>query len=232
MLHGMWDLNFPTRTQTHAPFIGKQVPNHWTTRETPDLLALAQCWERFPVTATDPATPPSSIPFTLVIGLSYWESGGRKETSILIGPQHVPDSEFNTFMDRRLFNPSNLPHEGRKWNYGWGNRGSAKSSHCLVRGKTRSFFRPSKWSLMASEISRNFLKSKNRNPWKITIWFLWLFGFFCIFLGVSHLYLVPRRWNLSLYGLLKLKRKERAAHTEKQCVSSVSLLFGSNSLYK
>lgn len=32
---------------------------------------------------------------------------GRKLA--LIEPQYVPDSGFDTFMDRRLFNPSNLP---------------------------------------------------------------------------------------------------------------------------
>lgn len=182
MLHGMWDLSFPTRTQTHAPFIGKWVPNHWTTRETLDLLALAQRLEPFPLPL--PILPHPPVPFPSHWSLaSVTESQEEGRKLILIGPQHVPDSEFNTFMDRRLFNPSNLPHEGRKWNYGWGNRGSAKLSHCLVRGKTRSFFRPSKWSLIASETSRNFLKSKNRNPWKIAVWCLWPFGFFCIFLG-------------------------------------------------
>lgn len=38
-------------------------------------------------------------------------TGGQEEGRklILIGPPHVPGSEFNTFMGRRLFNPSNLP---------------------------------------------------------------------------------------------------------------------------
>ena len=31
----MWDLNSPTRDQTHTPCIGRQSLNHWTTREVP-----------------------------------------------------------------------------------------------------------------------------------------------------------------------------------------------------
>ena len=31
--HGMWDLSSPTRDQTHAPYIERQSPNHWTTGE-------------------------------------------------------------------------------------------------------------------------------------------------------------------------------------------------------
>ena len=30
---GMWDLSSPTRDQTHMPCIGRQTPNHGTTRE-------------------------------------------------------------------------------------------------------------------------------------------------------------------------------------------------------
>ena len=29
----MWDLSSPTRNRTHNPCIGRQSPNHWTTRE-------------------------------------------------------------------------------------------------------------------------------------------------------------------------------------------------------
>ena len=29
----MWDLSSPTRDQTHAPYIERQGPNHWTTGE-------------------------------------------------------------------------------------------------------------------------------------------------------------------------------------------------------
>ena len=31
----MWDLSSLTRDQTHVPCIGRQIPNHWTTREVP-----------------------------------------------------------------------------------------------------------------------------------------------------------------------------------------------------
>ena len=29
----MWDLSFLSRDQTHVPCIGRQILNHWTTRE-------------------------------------------------------------------------------------------------------------------------------------------------------------------------------------------------------
>ena len=32
---GMWDLSSWTRDRTCVPCIGRQTPNHWTTRETP-----------------------------------------------------------------------------------------------------------------------------------------------------------------------------------------------------
>ena len=35
--HGMWDLNPPTRDQTHIPCIGRHILNHWTTREVPSF---------------------------------------------------------------------------------------------------------------------------------------------------------------------------------------------------
>lgn len=31
--HGMWDLNSQTRDQTGVPCMGRQILNHWTTRE-------------------------------------------------------------------------------------------------------------------------------------------------------------------------------------------------------
>ena len=33
--HGMWDVSFLTRDQTHVPCIGRQILNHWSTREVP-----------------------------------------------------------------------------------------------------------------------------------------------------------------------------------------------------
>ena len=38
--HSMWDLSFPTRDQTHVPYIGKWILNHWTTRESPVAYIL------------------------------------------------------------------------------------------------------------------------------------------------------------------------------------------------
>ena len=34
----MWDLSSPARDQTCTPYIGKQILNHWTTREVPFLF--------------------------------------------------------------------------------------------------------------------------------------------------------------------------------------------------
>ena len=31
--HGMWDLSFLARDQTHVPCFGRQILNHWTTRK-------------------------------------------------------------------------------------------------------------------------------------------------------------------------------------------------------
>lgn len=70
-------------------------------------------WSAFPDTPANPATP--LLPFPphwSLASVTGSQEEGRK--LILIGPQHVPASEFNTFMDRRLFNPSNLPSDGRK----------------------------------------------------------------------------------------------------------------------
>ena len=36
--HGIWDLSALTRDWTCVPWIGKQVLNHWTTKEAPWLL--------------------------------------------------------------------------------------------------------------------------------------------------------------------------------------------------
>ena len=33
--HGMWDLSSQTRVQTCVPCLGRQILNHWTTREVP-----------------------------------------------------------------------------------------------------------------------------------------------------------------------------------------------------
>ena len=34
----MWDHGSPTRGGTHVPCIGRQILNHWSTREVPQLL--------------------------------------------------------------------------------------------------------------------------------------------------------------------------------------------------
>ena len=38
MLHGVWDPRSLTRDQTRMPCTGRQILNHWTTREVPALL--------------------------------------------------------------------------------------------------------------------------------------------------------------------------------------------------
>ena len=37
-LYGMWDLSSPTRAGTNAPCIERQILNHWTTREVPEIF--------------------------------------------------------------------------------------------------------------------------------------------------------------------------------------------------
>lgn len=37
MGHGMQDLSFQNREQTHPPTVEAQSPNHWTTREIPGM---------------------------------------------------------------------------------------------------------------------------------------------------------------------------------------------------
>lgn len=32
---GVWDFSSPDRDQTHVPFISRQIPSHWTTKEVP-----------------------------------------------------------------------------------------------------------------------------------------------------------------------------------------------------
>ena len=44
--NGVWDLSSPTRDQTHVPCIGRQILNHWTTREVPRKMALIFAWQR------------------------------------------------------------------------------------------------------------------------------------------------------------------------------------------
>ena len=36
--HGIWDLSSPVRDRTSIPCIGRQILNHWTTREVPGFL--------------------------------------------------------------------------------------------------------------------------------------------------------------------------------------------------
>ena len=49
-LQGMWDLSSRTRDRTHKSYIGKQILNHWATREVPlctshlSFSFLSQSW--------------------------------------------------------------------------------------------------------------------------------------------------------------------------------------------
>ena len=38
----MWDLSSLTRDRTSVPWIGRQIPNHWTTREAPTPIINVQ----------------------------------------------------------------------------------------------------------------------------------------------------------------------------------------------
>ena len=37
---GVWDLSSLARDQTHVPCIGRQILNHWATREVPDSVYI------------------------------------------------------------------------------------------------------------------------------------------------------------------------------------------------
>ena len=43
--HSMWDLISPTRDSTCVPCIGRQIFNHWSTRQVPGVEYL-KCWEK------------------------------------------------------------------------------------------------------------------------------------------------------------------------------------------
>ena len=50
----MCDLSSPMRDQTLAPCIGRQRPNHWTTKDVPPHLSC--CWQyTFMVAALSPS---------------------------------------------------------------------------------------------------------------------------------------------------------------------------------
>ena len=40
LIHSMWDLSFPTSDRIYVPCIGKQILNHWTTRDVPSTPIL------------------------------------------------------------------------------------------------------------------------------------------------------------------------------------------------
>ena len=40
----MWDLSSPTRDRTRIPCIGRQILNHWTTREVPITMFSNMCF--------------------------------------------------------------------------------------------------------------------------------------------------------------------------------------------
>ena len=59
----MWDISFLTRDRTHVPCIGRQIPNHWTTKEVPLISSFFS-----------PSTLPSLYlsPFFLSFANIYW----------------------------------------------------------------------------------------------------------------------------------------------------------------
>ena len=44
LIHGMWDLSFWTKNQICVPYIGRQILNHWTTKQEPQhVLPMFSC---------------------------------------------------------------------------------------------------------------------------------------------------------------------------------------------
>ena len=39
---GMWNLNSPTRDQTHTPCVGRRNLNHWTAQDVPGRISILQ----------------------------------------------------------------------------------------------------------------------------------------------------------------------------------------------
>ena len=40
LIHSMWDLSFLTADRIYVPCVGKQILNHWTTRDVPSTPIL------------------------------------------------------------------------------------------------------------------------------------------------------------------------------------------------
>ena len=65
--HGMWDIGSQTRDRTHIACIGKQIFNHWTTREVPYIRDLCH-------------TSPYEVSRPLVLSPVYWKRDARMIT--------------------------------------------------------------------------------------------------------------------------------------------------------
>ena len=52
----MWDLSSLTRDWTHVPWIGRQILNHWTTREVPAICFLKKL---------------VTLPYSVSLGLNF-----------------------------------------------------------------------------------------------------------------------------------------------------------------
>ena len=49
--HSVWDLSPPIRDQTHIPCTGRQILNHWTSKQVPFLFLEAYIAVNFPLRA-------------------------------------------------------------------------------------------------------------------------------------------------------------------------------------
>ena len=104
----MWDLNSLTRDQTCVPCIGRQILNHWTTREVKRSETLSHVWLF--------VTPMELWPARL---LCPWNSPGKNTG---VGSHSLPQGIFPIqgsnpglpHCRRSLYRPSHQgsPHQG------------------------------------------------------------------------------------------------------------------------
>ena len=96
----MCDLSSPMRDQTLAPCIGRQKPNHWTTKDVPPQLLLAVYIHGC---STEPICP-RLIRWSGDLGTAPQERGAPPET-----PRH-PQAMGQSPVGSLLFSPGFLVH--------------------------------------------------------------------------------------------------------------------------
>ena len=75
---GMWDLNSPTRDLAHVPCIGRQILNHWTTREVPKLITPLIVYKNW------------GFPSGTVIKNPLANAGNARDTGLIPGSGRSP----------------------------------------------------------------------------------------------------------------------------------------------